>query len=108
MLFELTPLPPIDKRELVGVWRLLGVPAKMTRSIERVRGEYFLVSRWIDPDGNRAGGADGIRLEKLSDRVYQHSWNPHTSVLISPEGHFSMASDVDTMYGEPCEELWPK
>jgi hypothetical protein len=55
--FGLADLPHSSRHRVIANWRIGGMP--MTRSIELVDGDYFLVARFLDELGSPIGGHHG-------------------------------------------------
>jgi hypothetical protein len=95
----------------VGTWKIdfPGVP--MTRSIELVAGNYYLVSRLLDKDGSHVGGEDGLLLQKVSEFEYRGTGRNQSTYRLAPDGGFRqfIVGDRDpSMVGSPTDQLWPE
>jgi hypothetical protein len=102
-------LPPDSEREVVGIWQLLDFPAPMTRVIEKANDKYYMIARWISRDGQRFGGEGGIRLEKLTQRVYRGVLVPETVRTISDDGSLLVTNGGEVLVrGKRTADRWPK
>lgn len=109
--FEIVKLPPEHERSIVGAWKIdfPGVP--MTRTIELVAGQYYLVSRLLDKDGARVGGEDGLLLQKVSENEYRGTGKNQSTYKLTADGRFEQFVVGDrepSMVGSPTDQLWPQ
>lgn len=111
-MFALDPpfkLPPVNEREILGVWRM-NIPARMHRSIEKVGDQYALVVRFLTREGKRVGGEDGLRLEKVSDREFCGTDRNRCTYRLTHDGelHEFASGEVEpSMVGTRTTQLWP-
>jgi hypothetical protein len=96
-------LPPPDRRAVLGIW-LLPQPINCTRAIERAEQSFFLVARC--PEIPAADGTRGLRLQRMSDRLYVSEAG--VSYSIDENGRLIARDDNGVMFtGEPYPKLWP-
>jgi hypothetical protein len=107
--FSVAILPPFSERQLLGNWLIEGMP--LTRSIELLEGEYFLVSRLLTDAGLPVGGDQGLLLTKLSDTEFRGVPPNTMTYRILPTGELlcqAPGEKAPSMRGIPHKELWPQ
>ena len=100
----LVDLPAQGERTVIGVWLLKQI--NCTRSLEKVKSEYFFVARC---EGGPFGDT-GLPLIKDSDdeRRYHHRFHPDITYEISPDGKLIMRSgSAIDFVAEPHKTLRP-
>ena len=96
-------LPPVEQRQIVGVWRL-PPPIPCTRSIERVGAEFYMVARC--KDSPNVDGKRGDVLRKVSENEYRNASG--TTYRILAGGRLVARSGAEVIFEATRQtELWP-
>jgi hypothetical protein len=111
LINSMVQLPPQAERQIVGNWLISEPGMHMTRSIELVEGEYFLVSRLLGKAGEQIGGDQGLRLVKVSEFEFR-GCPPNIMVYtINSNGELLCQAPLEkevSLHGVPQSELWPQ